>query len=830
MKHYTYAESVDECLKYFNNDELPANIIVEKYLLKNNNNELLEKSPKDLHKRLAKEFARIEKGKFKNPFTEDEIFNWFDKFRWIVPQGSPMYGIGNDFQTISLSNCFLCDTPEDSYGDILRVDEQLVQLCKRRGGTGVNLSKLRPEGMSTNNAAKTSTGIVSWMKRYANSIGEVGQSGRRGALIEILSIHHPQVLDFIKAKDDKIDDKGNPVPRTIEGANISVQLSEEFLKAVEKDTDYELRWPIDSKKPLVSKMVSARSIWNEIILRAHSCGEPGILMWDNVLRETPSSVYPEYCPEGTNPCSELILSPLDSCRLLLMNLYSYVKNPFTKDAEFDYDLFAKYAQYAQRLMDDLVDLEAEKVRKIITKIENDPEPMTTRCRELEMWKRILKYCEEGRRTGTGITGLGDTMAALGIPYASEKCFTEVDKIFRTMKLACYRSSVEMSKELGPFACYDATKEKVSPFIQRIKSEDINLYNDMVKYGRRNIALTTIAPAGSVSILTQTTSGLEPLFELSYKRRRKLSSDMLHGKTYETDRNGNHWETYTVYHPKIQEWMKITGETDVTKTPWYGSCAADIKWENRVRLQSIIQKHICHSISSTVNLPNSATVQDVAKIYETAWKSGCKGLTVYRDGCRDGVLIRNDQQEENDKLIAKIAAIIKTEAPKRPKELPCDIYHIKITKRLDKVRTFDYMVMVGLYHNEPFEIFCTENGQYKGKSVKGKILKETKGRYHLIMDDGTEVKDITKETTEAEDALTRMVSTSLRHGVDTKYVVDQLQKVEGADLFAFSKSLARALKHYIKEGTTGSSCDKCGSKLIFENGCFICKQCGNSKCG
>jgi ribonucleoside-diphosphate reductase alpha chain len=447
-----------------------------------------------------------------------------------------------------------------------------------------------------------------------------------------------------------------------------------------------------------------------------------------------------------------------------------------------------------------------------------------------MWKRILQYCEEGRRTGTGITGLGDTMAALGIPYASEKCFTEVDKIFRTMKLSCYRSSVEMAKELGQFACYDTNKEKASPFIQRIKSEDIHLYNDMIKYGRRNIALTTIAPAGSVSILTQTTSGLEPLFELTYKRRRKLSPDMLHGKTYETDRNGNHWETYTVYHPKIQEWMKITGETDVKKSPWYGSCAADIKWENRVRLQSIIQKHICHSISSTVNLPNSATVQDVAKIYETAWKSGCKGLTVYRDGCRDGVLIRNDQQKENDQLIAKIAAIIKTEAPKRPKELPCDIYHIKITKRLDKVRTFDYMVMVGLYHNEPFEIFCTENGQYKGKSVKGKILKETKGRYHLIMDDGTEVKDITKETTEAEDALTRMVSTSLRHGVDTKYVVDQLQKVEGADLFAFSKSLARALKHYIKEGTTGSSCDKCGSKLIFENGCFICKQCGNSKCG
>lgn len=829
MKHFTYSEAVEESLKYFNNDELPANIVVEKYLLKDQENQLVEKSPKDKHWRLAKEFARIEKGKFKNPLTEEEIFNLFDRYRWIVPQGSPMYGIGNDFQTISLSNCFLCDTPEDSLGDILRIDEQMVQLCKRRGGTGVNLSKLRPEGVKTNNAANTSTGILSWMKRYANSIGEVGQGGRRGALIEILSIHHPQILDFVKAKDDKFDDEGNKQPRTIEGANLSIQLSEEFLIAVAEDQDYELRWPIDSAKPVISTKISAKFVWDEIIRRAHSCGEPGILLWDNVLRETPSSVYPDYKPTGVNPCAELILSPLDSCRLLLLNLYSFVKNPFTKDAQFDFELFAKYSQYAQRLMDDLVDLEAEKIHKILQKIENDPEPMYTKCRELDMWKRILKNCQEGRRTGTGATGLGDAIAALGIPYASEKCLQEVDKIFKIFKLSCYRSSVEMAKELGPFSCYNAKKEEASPFIQRIKTEDIDLYNDMIKYGRRNIALTTIAPAGSVSILTQTTSGLEPLFEMEYKRRRKLTNDMLEGKIYETDASGEKWETYKVDHPKVAEWKRITGETDLTKSPWFGSCAQEIHWENRVKLQSTIQKHICHSISSTLNLPKTATIEDVSTVYKAAWKSGCKGLTVYVDGSRDGVLIHTESQKDNEEIIAKIANIIKTEAPKRPKELPCDIYHIKITKRLDKIRTFDYMVMVGLYNSEPFEIFCTENGHYKGKSVKGKIMKETKGRYHLIMDDGTEVKDITKETTEAEDALTRMVSISLRHGVDQKYIVDQLQKVEGADLFAFSKSLARALKHYIKAGTSGSSCEKCGTKLIFENGCFICKQCGASRC-
>jgi ribonucleoside-diphosphate reductase alpha chain len=823
MKSVDYTEARRQTLEYFNNEELPTDSFLEKYALKNNDDALLESTPSDMHHRLAKEFARIEKNKFKQPLSEEEIFGYFDHFKYIVPQGSPMYGIGNNFQTISLSNCFLCDTPEDSYGDILRIDEQMVQLCKRRGGTGVDLSKLRPIGIPTHNAAHTTTGILSWMKRYANSIGEVGQNGRRGALIELLSIHHPQILDFIQAKDKKFDKNGKPLPPEVEGANLSVKLSNEFLQAVENNTDYEQRWPVDSQNPKISKRVNAREVWNEIIKHAHGSGEPGILMWDTVLSETPSSVYPAFKPQGTNPCSELILSPLDSCRLLLLNLYSYVKNPFTKEASFDFELFAKHAKIAQRLMDDLVDLESEKINKIIEKIERDPESEYIKSRELDMWKRILKYCNEGRRTGTGTTGLGDTLAALGVAYASEECFPIVEKIFKTLKLSCYRMSVDMAKELGAFACYDAVKEKESPFIQRIKQEDENLYNDMVKYGRRNIALLTISPAGTVSILTKTTSGVEPLFALSYKRRRKISNK--NEKYDQIDENGNIWQVYEVYHSKILEWMRITGETDVQKSPWYGCCAQDISWINRVKMQSLIQKHICHSISSTVNLPNTATIEDVAKVYETAWHSGCKGITVYREGSRDGVLITNDTTKSEN-----ITPIIKTQAPKRPKELPCDIYHIKITKKLDKIRVFDYMVLIGLYNGtEPYEVFAIENGKYDKKITKGKIIRENRGIYHLVMDDGTEIKNILNDTTENEDALTRLTSTSLRHGVDIKYIVQQLSKVEGSDLFAFSKSIARALKHYIKEGVSGENCPNCGIKLIFENGCFICKNCGKSKC-
>lgn len=946
--------------EYFNGDSLAASVWIDKYLLRNNDDELLEKTPEDMHNRIAGEFARIEAKKFKNPLKHDEIFNLLDGFKYIVPQGSPMFGIGNKHKIVSLSNCYLTDSPEDSYGDILRVDEQIVQISKRRGGSGINISKLRPYGTPTKNAGKTSTGIVSFMERYSNSVREVGQNGRFGALIIILDVHHPDVLNFIKAKEDKTK---------VTGANISLQLSDEFLQAVKNDTEYELRWPVDARakgeEPKISKMVSAKKIWNEIIEHNHKDAEPGLLFWDTVLKETPSSGYPNYKPMGTNPCcfskesdvyvttrnglkeiktitsvdeiyinetkewvktsgyfeqgkakcyrvhfnngetlditdnhklcticekrngtkilysegdlvelknlkvgdkiaiqvnavrcksytkikeieyigekdvgcitvekyhkftangiisgnSELILSPLDSCRLILLNLYSYVEKPFTKDAYFNYELFTKHCGILQRLMDDLVDLEAEKIEQIIAKIESDPESQYIKQREIDMWKTILKNNNDGRRTGSGTTGLADALAALGMGYGTEESITFTGDLFKKMKLSLYRESVEMAKELGSFVGFDPSVEEKSSFIQRIKSEDEALYNDMMKYGRRNIALMTLAPAGSVSILTQTSSGSEPVFQLEYKRRRKLSDSMT--GEHETDANGDRWYMYSVYHPKVKVWMDITGETDITKSPWYGFTANSINWLNRVKMQGVMQKHICHSISATINLPKSVKQHEISEIYNAAWVNGCKGITVYRDGSRDGVLLNNDHNPNPTK-------IEKHNAPKRPKELSCDIHHVSITKKLDKVRTFEYMVIVGLYGTEPYEIFCLENGKHDKKLNTGKIIKEIKGRYHLILKDGSEIKDITAETTENEDALTRMVSTALRHGVDIQFIVDQLSKVEG-EMFGFSKSIARSLKKYIKNGSqSGENC-VCGAKYIFENGCYICKSCGKSKC-
>lgn len=814
-------DAMQATIEYFEGDELAASVWVEKYALRNDRGDLLELTPTDMHKRIAKEFARIEKGKFKKPYTFDEIFEKLDHFKYIVPQGSPMNGIGNDYQLTSLSNCYVLDVPEDSYGDILRVDEQLVQISKRRGGIGINLSKLRPIGSPTHNSSRTSTGIVTFMDRYSHSIREVGQGGRRGAAILILDIHHPEILNFITAKDDLTK---------VTGANISVQLSDEFLKAVEADGLYEQRWPVDSKTPKISNMVSAREIWNKIIKQAHKSAEPGILFWDTVLRKTPSSGYPTYKPVATNPCAELILSPLDSCRLMLLNLFSYVKNPFTDKAVFDMELFNKDVYFTQRLMDDLIDLEAEKIHKIIDKINNDPEPEYTKTRERDMWIRILKYCVEGRRTGTGTTGLADALAAIGISYGSDESVKFIDNLFKNMKLSCYRSSVDMAKELGPFSDFDPVVEAQNEFIQQLKADDAELYDEMMKHGRRNIALTTLSPAGSVSILTQTSSGTEPVFELVYQRRRKITDKEMETVSVDfVDASGDKFHNYNVYHQKCKTWMNITGATDVKLSPWYNACANDITWEGRVKIQGTIQKHICHSISSTVNLPRDISVETVAKIYENAWKNGCKGITVYRTGSRDGVLIETTEKKKDDFSISP-TNIQHTNAPKRPKELPCDIHHIKITKKLDKVRVFDYMVLVGLYHNEPFEVFAIENGKYDKKLNTGKVIRESKGKYNLVFSDGSELKDITSDTTENEDALTRMVSTALRHGAAIQFIVDQLSKVEGADLFAYSKSIARTLKKYVNDGlVSGDTCATCGSKLIYENGCKICKQCGDSKC-
>jgi len=802
-------EAIKASTEYFDGDELAANIFIEKYALRDKEGNLLESNPSMMFRRIAKEFARIEKNKFKNPLTEDQIFELMDHFKYIVPAGSPLFGIGNDFQIISLSNCFFCEIPEDSYSSILKVDEQFVNICKRRGGVGVSLDKLRPEGSQTNNAAKTSSGIIPFLERYSNTIREVAQFGRRGAGIAILSCHHPQILDFANIKNDA---------KKVTGLNISIKLSSEFMEAVEKNTEYELRFPIDYKErniePIVSKMIKAREVWDTIIKSAHNRGEPGLLMWDNITRETPADCYEEFASKGCNPCSELNLSVLDSCRLISENLFSFVENPFTSKAKFNYEKLYEVTMIAQRLMDDLVDLESEKIQKIIDKVKKDPESMKIKRDEIELWETIKKNNDEGRRTGLGFMGLADVFAALGITYGDDNSIRKAEKIAKTIKLAAYRSSVDMAKELGAFKCYDAKKEENHPFIKRIAKEDEELYNEMVKYGRRNVSLLTVPPTGSISIEAGVSSGIEPLFAISHTRRKKINDNSK--KVDFTDQSGDTWQEFKVFHSRVKHWMEVTGEKDIEKSPWFGACANDINWVNRVKLQGVIQKHICHSISSTINLPKDVSIESVAKIYEAAWKEGLKGITVYRDGCRSGVLVKNEDE------------CISREAPKRPKELACDVFYTKVSKKLDKVRFFEYIVFIGLLDGQPYELFAIEGSNGK-KTTTGKIIKHSKGNYEAILEDGHIIKDLTKDTSENEDSLTRMISTSLRHRVPIQFIVEQLQKIEG-DLFGFSKCIARALKKFIKEGVISSeSCKNCGTKLVFEAGCYTCKSCGESKC-
>jgi ribonucleoside-diphosphate reductase alpha chain len=698
----------------------------------------------------------------------------------------------------------------------MKVDEQLVQISKRRGGTGIDLSNLRPDGAPTKNSSRKSTGIIPFMERYSRSIREVGQDGRRGALMITLSIHHPQVLDFINIKNDKTK---------VTGANISVRLSNEFLDAVESDSEYELRWPVDSKEPAISKMVKAREVWNQLISNAHAMAEPGLLFWDNITKNSPCDCYEAYKSNGTNPCSELNLAPLDSCRLLALNLYSYVIDPFTEKAYFDYELFKQHSCLAQRLMDDLVDLEAEKIKKIVKKIKSDPESEDVKSRELEMWKRILKMNCEGRRTGTGITALGDATAALGIKYASEQSIELTGNIYKTLKLSCYRSSVDMAKELGTFVGYDASLEINNPFIQRIKSEDETLYEDMLKFGRRNVSLTTTAPTGSVSLLTQTTSGIEPLFMISYTRRKKINPSDEGTRVDFVDQSGDSWQNYTVYHSKVKDWMNITGNNKIEESPWFGCCAEDLDWNNRVKLQANAQLHVCHSISSTINLPEDVDVNTVAQIYETAWKSGCKGMTIYRKNCRTGVLVEESKEKEPSNKI------IKTKAPKRPDDLPCDVYHTTI-------KGVRYYAVVGIYNGDVYEVFTGMNHDSEGEIiipktvVEGEAVKIKRGNYILVDKETKKEYTLTNGHSDPNaDALTRMISTGLRHGTDVAFIVHQLEKTKG-DLQCFAKVLSRVLKKYVADGTkvSGETCANCGSSNIERmEGCLTCKDCGNSKC-
>lgn len=800
MTKFSRKEVLEATLKYFNGDQLATDAWIGKYCLMDNENNLLELDPSHMHKRISKEFARIEKKKFKTPLSEEKIYGLLDKFKYIVPQGSPMFGIGNDYQIVSLSNCYLLDQPLDCYSSILEVDKQLVNISKRRGGVGIDLDNLRPEGTWTNNSAKTSSGMVGWMRRYSNSIREVGQSGRRGALMLTLSVNHPDIVKFCTIKND---------PTEVTGANVSVKLTREFVEALEKNEDFLLKWPVNSNDPRVIQIIKAKELWDTIINCAWLRAEPGILAWYNTLENTPADCYEEYCSIGTNPCSELNLHPLDSCRLLCLNLFSYVKNPFTKESHFDWQLFHDHAKIAQRLMDDMVDLESEKIDKILEKIYSDPEPDYVKQSEIDMWKTIKKYNDEGRRTGTGIVGLGDCLAALGIKYGSDLSIEVTEQIYETLKIACYSSSIEMATELGTFVGFDWEKEKNCQFFKNFPEK---MLSTMSKFGRRNVSLLTTAPTGTVSLMTQTTSGIEPLFMMSYTRRKKVNHNDKNVKVDFIDQNGDSWQEYEVYHKRVEDWMKVTGETDLKKSPWYNCCAEDIDWINRVRLQAAAQKHVCHSISSTINLPENVTREKISEIYLTAFKSGCKGMTVYRKNCRSGVLIDKKTKKENN-------------APKRPKVLPCDIFSVKVSGQ-------KYFVVVGLLNEKPYEVFSAKlNFALDHLKNRGTLEKETRGKYKLKIDDQVICENVCESLNNEEEIVTRLISTNLRHNVDLNFLVHQVEKTKG-DLNSLSKAIARCLKKYIENGAelSGEECSECGGKLVRSEGCVSCTSCSFSKCG
>jgi len=880
-KTYTYQEALCESMEYFNGDELPASIFVKKYALKNNKDELVEKTPTDMHWRIAKEFARIEKDKFKNPLSAEDIFKYLDKFSQIIPQGSPMFGIGNKYQKISLSNCFLIPSAVDSYSGIIFTDEQIVQISKRRGGVGHDISNLRPSGTPTKNAAKTSSGAISFMSRFSNSGREVGQNGRRGAQMISCSIHHPEsVIPWDNEVDgDPYDvnvkyegDMGNVIeidmsskyynPKKIDfatckydrnkvtGANISLKLTDEFMKAVKEEKTFEQRWPIDSKNPKIRKDVSAKDVWDKIIHSSWQTAEPGVLFWDNIIRESPADCYfsDGFTSVGTNPCGEIPLSPYDSCRLMALNSFGFVKNPFESNSYFDYEQFYEAAKINQRLMDDLVDLEAESIKGILNKIENDPEEQDIKNREKALWQNILDACLKGRRTGTGVTAIGDTLAAIGVGYGTKEGVETIEKIYRTLKFGAYRSSVDMAKEIGTFKVFDYEKEKNNPFINRIENEEIDfgngrkisgkkIWEDNKKYGRRNIALLTTAPAGTVSILCKlidsfgTSSGIEPEYTVEpYIRKVKGNPEDKNFRTDEIDQSGDHFMKFKIFCPAVKDWMKVTGKDDVKDSPWWGHCAEQLDWSIRVDAQAAAQKNVDHSISSTINLPSDVSVEKVSEIYMKAYESGCKGITVYRDGCRTGILVKDGPKA----AINEETHITKTSSPKRPKDLPCDVYHLSFKFQR-------YYVAVGILNGDPYEVFTGINADKEGdivipkRVIEGKISKKSRGNYYLntLSPSGEEESyHLTNgHVSDLADALTRNISMSLRHGIDISYIVHQLEKTKG-DLQSFSKVLARTLKKYITNGTlvSGESCPDCGnSSLVRSDGCVACKSCGWSKC-
>lgn len=847
QKIYSKEEATKASTEYFKGDAMAAEVWVKKYALRDKQGNIYELTPNDMHKRIAKEFARIEK-KYKNPLTEDEIFDLIKDFKYIVPQGSPMAGIGNNFQYVSISNCFVIgnDVDADSYGGILKLDQELVQLQKRRAGVGLDLSFVRPEGSIVLNSALTSTGVVPFMERYSNSTREVAQGGRRGALMESISIVHPDSEKFIDAKmqDGKVT-----------GANVSVKLTDAFMSAALNGEKFTQKYPIDSEEPMCSKEIDAQSLWKKIIYNAWKSAEPGILFWDTLISESIPDCYSDlgFKTVSTNPCGEIPLCPGDSCRLVAINLYSYVENPFTKDAKFNFNLFKEHVIKAQRLMDDLIDLELEKIDAILEKIKNDPEPDNIKRTERDLWTQIKGKAELGRRSGLGITAEGDMLAALGLIYGTDEAISFSVEVQKNLKLEAYRSSVVLAKERGSFEIWDMEKEKKNPFIQRIKEEDEGLYKEMMTYGRRNIALLTIAPTGSVSILTQTTSGIEPVFLPNYMRRRKINPQEKDARVDFIDKQGDSWQEYPVFHHKFETWLEINGynveevkkmsAADITKivekSPYYKATSADVDWVKKVEMQGKIQKHVDHSISVTVNLPNDATEELVAKVYETGWRVGCKGLTVYRDGCRSGVLIANKEE--------KTKKTFESHAIKRPKAVNADVWTFQ--NNYEK-----WVAIVGKIAPEasseeiPYELFTGKLDSFpippyveKGQIIKRKVKNE-EGKEVSIYDfryvdkDGYPVvmAGLSRSFNEEYWNYAKLISAILRHGMPMPYVVNLIEglKLNGDSLNTWKNGVVRTLKKYIKDGTVSQdTCEHCGAKLIYVEGCLKCNSCGQySKCG
>ena len=821
---YSKQEVIEASQEYFGGDPLAADVTT-KYLLRNPEGSFLEKTPDDMHRRLARDFSRAE-SKYPNPMSEDEIYDLFKGFGFVVAQGSPMSAVGNPYQVQSLSNCFVIDQPEDSYGGILFADQEQVQIMKRRGGVGFDISKIRPKGMITSNAARTTDGIGVFMERFSNSTREVAQGGRRGALMLTIDCRHPEIETFIKIKRDLTK---------VTGANISIRFTDDFMEAVEKNDQYTLRWPVTAplETAKVTNVVNAKEVWDQFVESAWASAEPGALFWDTVRKSTPADIYEEegYSSISTNPCGEIVLCPYDSCRLMAMNLSSFVENPFTGDARFNFGLFYNTVIKAQRLMDDLVDLEIEAVDRIREKIAADPQPEHVKQVEADLWNKIKAKASFARRTGLGVTALGDTLAMLGLRYGSKESIEMTEKIYREMALAAHKSSIIMASERGAFPIFSYNKEKDHPYLKKIIGELPPEYATMWREtGRRNIALTTTAPTGSVSCLTQTTSGIEPAYLLSYKRRRKLVPGDNQAPDY-VDQMGDRWQEYTVYHHNFKKWMDVTGKTSVEDSPYFKSTSNDVDWMSSVDIQAAAQRWIDHSISKTCNLPNSATKELVSEVYMAAWKSGCKGFTVYRDGCRTGVLVQETKTEE------KKVDLDTHHAEKRGKELPCEIHRVNIKGE-------SWLVLVGLKDNVPYEIFCgiAENIEVPKKAKTGTMVKNGKkdgvATYNLHVPVGNDDEVVFKDVVNlfanpTQGAFTRTISLALRHRIPLQFVVEQLQKGKENDLFSFSKCLARVLKSYIPDGTksTGDKvCSSCGSEsLIYMEGCVTCSSCFSSKC-